>query len=231
MKIKETAGLIKYVYQYKVIAFLPLIFVMNCLMYIFMPIGVIIQGLMTSVSSVYFVNIISQIYVSDMIRSSEKNQKHYLKNQTVMLLISNLIHFLVFIVPSFLFIMSTSGIPKVVASSMLGNYILANIGVFAAISVIYKKQVLGMLFLFFVTLIFGLQLPLYLTNVMKNRGKLGEAGVTILPNIPMWAVIGLLVLAFGVCIVSPLIYYGISKLMKNVPISKAYADRLPWGKV
>lgn len=231
MKIKETVGLVKYLYQYKAIVLLPLIFIMNCLMYIFMPVGVMIQGLMVSISSVYFVNVISQVYASDMVQSSEKVKKNYIKNHTVMLLISNVIHFILFIVPSVIFIFLTYETPNVAVSFVLLNFIVSNIGIYISVSVIYKKRVLGILILALPLLIFGLQMPLYFTNAIKNHGKIGAEGLSFLPEIQMWMIVGLLIVAGLVCIVSPFIYYGISKLMKNVPMSKSYTDRLPWGKV
>ena len=166
-----------------------------------------------------------------MVQSSEKVKKNYIKNHTVILLISNVIHFILFIVPSVIFIFLTYETPNVGVSFVLLNFIVSNIGIYISVSVIYKKQVLGILILALPLLIFGLQMPLYFTNAIKNHGKIGAEGLSFLPEIQMWMIVGLLIVAGVVCIISPFIYYGISKLMKNVPMSKSYTDRLPWGKV
>ena len=136
-----------------------------------------------------------------------------------------------FIVPTFLYIRLSYETPNVAVSFVLLNFIVSNIGIYISVSVIYKKRVLGILILALPLLIFGLQMPLYFTNAIKNHGKIGAEGLSFLPEIQMWMIVGLLIVAGVVCIISPFIYYGISKLMKNVPISKSYTDRLPWGKV
>lgn len=230
MKIKDSAGLIKYISQYKAVMFFPIIFFLNSFMYIFAPFGVLLQGIMVSLSSVYFVNSVMQVYASDMIRSSEKANKAYIKNHTIMLLISNIIHFAAFIVPTFLYIRLSYETPNAATLMLLLNYIIANIGLFAFVAIMYKKEVLATFILSLVLIIFGVQIPLYYMNVRNNHWKLGEIGLTVNQSIPNWVYNTLLLLAFVACIASPLIFFGISKLMRKIPMQKSYTDRLLWGK-
>ena len=57
-----------------------MIFAFNCIMYIFTPMGVILQGLMVSIAGTYLVNYTYQTLVSGMIQGSEKVQKKILKH-------------------------------------------------------------------------------------------------------------------------------------------------------
>jgi hypothetical protein len=230
MKIKDTAGLIKYVSQYKAVMFFPIIFLLNSFMYIFAPFGVLLQGIMVSLSSVYFVNSVMQVYASDMIRSSEKVNKAYIKNHTIMLLISNIFHFAAFMVPTFLHIRLSNETPNSVILVLLTNYIISNVGLFAFIAIMYKKEVLATFILTLVLIAFGVQVPLVYMNMRNNHWKLGEIGLEINQTVPDWVYNTLLLLAFVVCIASPFIFFGISKLMRKIPMRKSYTDRLPWGK-
>ena len=230
MKIKDSAGLIKYISQYKAVMFFTIIFFLNSLMYIFAPFGVLLQGIMVSLSSVYFVNSVMQVYASDMIRSSEKVNKAHIKNHTIMLLISNVIHFVVFMVPTFLHIRLSNETPNSVILVLLTNYIISNVGLFAFIAIMYKKEVLATFILTLVLIAFGVQVPLVYMNMRNNHWKLGEIGLKINQAIPDWIYLTLFLLSIVVCIASPFIFFGISKLMRKIPMRKSYTDRLPWGK-
>ena len=56
MKLKDTLKLYKYAYQHKLMFLILMIFAFNCIMYIFTPMGVILQGLMVSIAGTYLVN-------------------------------------------------------------------------------------------------------------------------------------------------------------------------------
>ena len=143
MKLKDTVKLFNYTYQSKMLLVVIIIFFFNCIMYIFMPIGLVLQGLMASISSTYFVNVSYQTVVSEMVQSSEKAKKYVLKHFTIILLISNIIHFFVFILTKYFFIMFIEEAPGSDIAIFLINYMIFNILTYIAVSLLYKKQGLG----------------------------------------------------------------------------------------
>ena len=140
MKLKDTIKLFNYTYQSKMLLVVIIIFFFNCMMYIFMPVGVVLQGLMASISSTYFVNITYQAMVSGMVQSSEKVRKSVLKHFTIILLISNLFHFALFILPKYFFIVFTGDNPGREIAIFLINYMLYNILTFISVALLYKKR-------------------------------------------------------------------------------------------
>ena len=231
MKLKETIKLFNYTYQSKLLLFVIAIFFFNCVMYIFMPVGLILQGLMASVSSTYFVNVTYQAFVSGMVQSSEKARKSVLKNFTIILLVSNIVHFFLFILTKFFFIMFMEETPGSDPVVFLINYMVFNILTYICVAILYKKQALGMIILAFMVLLMLVQIPGVLSKtilIFENSfmgGSLQLSGQSGALNIIM------LLAAFAVCLISPFIYYIVSKLMINVPISKSYLDKQPWGKL
>ena len=101
MKLKDTIKLFKFTYNKSALIILMIFFLLQNVMYIFMPLGTLMQGFMVSLSSTYFVNFVYQVFVSGMIRTSEKVEKSITKNFTIILFISNVGGFILFIIPRF----------------------------------------------------------------------------------------------------------------------------------
>ena len=186
---------------------------------------------MASVSSTYFVNITYQAFVSGMVQSSEKARKSVLKNFTIILLVSNIVHFFLFILTKYFFIMFMEETPGSDPVVFLINYMIFNVLTYIAVAILYKKQVFGMIILAFMVLLMIAQMPGVLAKTIQifegsfMGGSLQFSGQSGALNIIM------LLAAFAVCLISPFIYYIVSKLLINVPISKSYMDRQPWGKL
>ncbi len=231
MKLKDTVKLFNYTYQSKMLLVVIIIFFFNCIMYIFMPIGLVLQGLMASISSTYFVNVSYQTVVSEMVQSSEKAKKYVLKHFTIILLISNIIHFFVFILTKYFFIMFIEEAPGSDIAIFLINYMIFNILTYIAVSLLYKKQGLGIGILGLMVLIMLVQIP----EILAKSARIFQNSFLRLPTkFEFFAGsmnIGLLFAAFAVCIISPFIYYIVSRSIQNVPISRSYMDRQPWGKL
>ena len=231
MKLKDTIKLFNYTYQSKMLLVVIIIFFFNCMMYIFMPVGVVLQGLMASISSTYFVNVTYQAMASGMVQSSEKARKNVLKHFTIILLISNIAHFFIFILTKYFFIMFIEEAPGNDLAMFLLNYMIFNILTYIAVALLYKKQVFGMIILGLMVLLMLVQFP----GVIAKSAKFFEETFLGIPTKFEFfggsLHLGLLFAAFAVCLVSPFIYYIVSKMMINVPISKSYMDRQPWGKL
>lgn len=230
MKFKDSLKLFNYVYQNKVFFVVIIIFFFNCLMHFFSPMGLLLLGLMASISSTYFVNITYQAMVSGMVQSSEKVRKSVLKHFTIIMLISNLFHFALFILPKYFFIVFTGDNPGREIAIFLINYMLYNILTFISVALLYKKQVLGIVILGIMVLIMLIQFPQLMT-LTAEKFQNSFLGLPQFTGFSGTANVGLLLAATAVCIISPFIYYIISKAMQNVPISKSYMDRQPWGKL
>ena len=232
MKFKDTLKLFKYAYQYKLMFLILMIFAFNCIMYIFTPMGVILQGLMVSVAGTYLVNYTYQTMVSGMIQGSEKVQKKILKHFTVILLVSNTALFFIFIVTKFVFIRFTSSDPKNTIAVFLLNYMTFNILTYIAVAIIFKKQLLGCIILGIEVLMVFAQFPYMISESRENWVKVFTEGLNTNTFFGGdYGSLGLLAMAFAVCLISPFIFYAVSKLMEKVPFSKAYIDRQPWGKI
>lgn len=232
MKLKDTLKLMKYTYQYKLMYVILLIFACNCIMYIFTPMGVVLQGLMASIAGTYLVNYTYQAMVSGLIQGSEKVQKKVLKHFTVILLISNVALFFTFMCTKFLFIRFVGEDAQTATVVCLLNYIIFNLLTYIATAIIFKKQLIGCIILGFEVLIVFAEFPYMISYSKENWVKVFTAHIN--SNINLGGdlgSIGLLVAAFAVCLISPFVFYAVSKLMEKVPFSKAYIDRQPWGKI
>ena len=105
MNLKNTIKLFNYTYKKGALILLMVFFFLQNVMYIFMPLGTLMQGFMVSLTSTYFVNFVYQVMVSGMVRSSEKVEKSIIKNFTIILLISSVGGFILFIIPRFIFML------------------------------------------------------------------------------------------------------------------------------
>lgn len=234
MKLKDTIKLFKFTYNKSALIFLMIFFFLQNIMYIFMPLGTIMQGFMVSLTSTYFVSFVYQIMVSSMIRSSEKVEKSTIKNFTIILLISNVGSFILFMIPRFIVMLVMSQYNENEIIIFLLNYILFNILAYVSVAVMYKRMAFGTAILGVAALAFFIEMPFFVYSSTQNLIKFIQGMKTavkhfeVLINAP---IIGLLVASFAVCIISPFIFYLISILMKNVPISKFLEDRQPWGKI
>ena len=195
--------------------------------------GTIIEGLMVSLFSTYFVNYVYQILVSGMIRSSEKTQKSIFKNFTIILFVTNICCFILFIIPRYFYMLSTDGYAENTIIIFLLNYIVFNILAYVSVAIIYKRMALGTTILIVMATAFFIQMPLFIYSSTFNFMKklFGIKEVLSPPGLKtMSSSIGLLIAAFAVSIISPFIFYLISILMRKVSISKYLEDRQPWGK-
>ena len=233
MKLKDTIKLFKYTNNKIALIILTIFFLFQCLIYIFAPLGTLMVGFMASLSSTYFVNFVYQILVSGMIRSSEKAQKSIFKNFTIILLVTNVCSFILFIIPRYFFMLSTDVYAENTITIFLLNYIVFNIMAYVSLAVIYKRMALGTTILIVLATAFFIQMPFFIhsstTNVMKKlfgiKEVLSPPGLKAMPSS-----IGLLIVAFAVTIISPFIFYLISILMRKVSFSKYLEDRQQWGK-
>ena len=230
MKLKDTIKLFKYTNNKIALIILTIFFFLQCLLYLFAPMGTLMVGFMASLSSTYFVY---QILVSGMIRSSEKAQKSIFKNFTIILLVTNVCNFILFIIPRYFFMLSTDVYAENTITIFLLNYIVFNIMAYVSLAVIYKRMALGTTILIAIATAFFIQMPFFIgsstANFMKKlfgiKEVLSPPGLKVMPSS-----IGLLVAAFAVSIISPFIFYLISILMRKVSISKYLEDRQQWGK-
>ena len=233
MKLKDTIKLFKFTYNKSALIILMIFFLLQNVMYIFMPLGTLMQGFMVSLSSTYFVNFVYQVFVSGMIRTSEKVEKSITKNFTIILFISNVGGFILFIIPRFFFMLANGVYNENAIIIFLLNYIAFNILAYVSLAVIYKRMAFGTTILGVAALAFFAEMPFFVHSTTQNairiiQGKTAETHFEVLLNAP---IIGLLVAAFAISIISPFIFYLISILMKNVPVSKYLEDRQPWGKI
>ena len=233
MKLKDTIKLFKFTYNKSALIFLMAFFFIQNVMYIFMPLGTLMQGFMVSLTITYFVNFVYQVLVSGMIRSSEKIEKSIIKNFTIILLISNVGSFILFMIPRFLFMLVMSQYDENAITILLLNYIVFDILAYVSLAVIYKRMAFGTTILGVAALAFFAEMPFFVHSTTQNairiiQGKTAETHFEVLINAP---ITGLLVAAFAISIISPFIFYLISILMKNVPVSKYLEDRQPWGKI
>lgn len=234
MNLKNTIKLFNYTYKKGALIFLMVFFFLQNIMYIFMPLGTLMQGFMVSLTSTYFVNFVYQVMVSGMVRSSEKVEKSIIKNFTIILLISSVGGFILFIIPRFIFMLVMGVYNENAIIIFLLNYILFNILAYVSLAVIYKRMAFGTTILGVAALAFFVEMPFFIYNSSKNtlnillvlKNKVNHFEIII--SAPT---IGLLVAAFAISIISPFIFYLISILMKNVPVSKYLEDRQPWGKI
>lgn len=234
MKLKDTIKLFKFTYNKSALIFLMIFFFLQNIMYIFMPLGTLMQGFMVSLTSTYFVNFVYQVLVSGMIRSSEKIEKSIIKNFTIILLISNVGSFILFMIPRFLFMLVMSQYDENAITILLLNYIVFDILAYVSLAVICKRMAFGTTILGVAALAFFIEMPFFIYNSTKNALKLMlgmKEGINHFEIMISTPTIGLLVAAFAISIISPFIFYLISILMKNVPVSKYLEDRQPWGKI
>ena len=234
MNLKNTIKLFNYTYKKGALIFLMVFFFLQNVVYIFMPLGTLMQGFMVSLTSTYFVNFVYQVMVSGMIRSSDKVEKSIIKNFTIILLISSVGGFILFIIPRFIFMLVMGVYNENAIIIFLLNYIVFNILAYVSLAVIYKRMAFGTTILGVAALAFFVEMPFFIYNSSKNtlnillglKNKVNHFEIMI--SAPT---IGLLVAAFTISIISPFIFYLISILMKNVPVSKYLEDRQPWGKI
>ena len=234
MNLKNTIKLFNYTYKKGALIFLIVFFFLQNVVYIFMPLGTLMQGFMVSLTSTYFVNFVYQVMVSGMIRSSDKVEKSIIKNFTIILLISSVGGFILFIIPRFIFMLVMGVYNENAIIIFLLNYIVFNILAYVSLAVIYKRMAFGTTILGVAALALFVEMPFFIYNSSKNtlnillglKNKVNHFEIMI--SAPT---IGLLVAAFAISIISPFIFYLISILMKNVPVSKYLEDRQPWGKI
>lgn len=234
MKLKDTIKLFKFTYNKSALILLMVFFFLQNVMYIFMPLGTIMEGFMVSLSTTYFVNFVYQVLVSGMIRSSEKIEKSIIKNFTIILFVSNVGGFILFIIPRFLFMLTMDVYNENAIIIFLLNYIAFNILAYVSVAIIYKRMAFGTTILGVAAFAFFVEMPFFVHNTIARRLAFIQGIKNAATNIESKVgpeVIGLLVIAFAVSIISPFIFYLISILMKNVPVSKYLEDRQPWGKI
>ena len=234
MKLKDTIKLFKFTYNKSALILLMVFFFLQNVMYIFMPLGTIMEGFMVSLSTTYFVNFIYQVLVSGMIRSSGKVEKSIIKNFTMILLRSNVGGFILFIIPRFLFMLTSDIYDENAIIIFLLNYIVFNILSYASVAVIYKRMAFGSAVIGVMALAFFIEMPFIINNTTHNTIKAIQEMKTAVYHFEIQInaqIIGLLVIAFAVSIIAPFIFYIISILMKNAPISKYLEDRQQWGKI
>jgi len=234
MKLKDTIKLFNFTYNKSALIFLMIFFFLQNIMYIFMPLGTLMQGFMVSLSSTYFVNFIYQVMVSSMIRSSEKVEKSIIKNFTIILLISNVGSFILFMIPRFIVMLVMSQYNENEIIIFLLNYILFNILAYVSVAVMYKRMAFGTAVIGVMALAFFIEMPFIINNTTHNTIKAIQEMKTAVYHFEIQInaqIIGLLVIAFAVSIIAPFIFYIISILMKNAPISKYLEDRQQWGKI
>lgn len=233
MKIKDTLKLFKYTYQHNTTWLVIILFVFQCILFIVADIGTAIMGMIESVTASFFINQTYMIMASGMIQSSEKFRKDVFKNFAIISLIFNVVLFFVFIFPKYLFIRLYVGEPDKTAAIFLINYMICNILSFASIAFMYKKQMLGMLMT--VAMIYSTGMLMLFILKRKQVGfsfakKIIEGNIK--PANSDFHVFSLLLLAaLAVTVISPFIFYLISKKMEKIPISQALIDRMPWGKL
>ncbi len=234
MKLKDTIKLFNFTYNKSALIFLMVFFFLQNIMYIFMPLGTLMQGFMVSLTSTYFVNFVYQVMVSGMVRSSEKIEKSIIKNFTIILLISNVGSFILFMIPRFIVMLVMSKYNENEIIIFLLNYILFNILAYVSVAVMYKRMAFGTAILGVAALAFFIEMPFFVYNSTQNVIKFIQGMKTAVKHFEVLIsaqTIGLLVAAFAISIISPFIFYLISILMRNVPISKYLEDRQPWGKI
>lgn len=231
MKLKDTIKLFNYTKNKNMLIFIMAMFLLQCFMYLFTPMGTIMLGFMISLTSTYIVNFIYQTLVSGMVRQSGKVQKTIYKNFTILVLITNVGGFLLFIVPRYFFMLEVGNYSENEITVFLLNYILFNILSYISVAVIYKRMAFGTAILIVMAIAFFIQMPFvifdsvfkYADIFLKFDGVLSPSGQSALTS-----TVGLLAAAFAVSIVSPWIFYAISILIRNYPISKYIEDRMKW---
>ena len=231
MKLKDTIKLFNYTKNKHMLIFIMAMFLLQCFMYLFTPMGTIMLGFMISLTSTYIVNFIYQTLVSGMVRQSGKVQKTIYKNFTILVLITNVGGFLLFIVPRYFFMLEVGNYSENEITVFLLNYILFNILSYISVAVIYKRMAFGTAILIVMAIAFFIQMPFvifdsvfkYADIFLNFDGVLSPSGQSALTS-----TVGLLAAAFAVSIVSPWIFYAISILIRNYPISKYIEDRMKW---
>lgn len=231
MKLKDTIKLFNYTKNKNMLIFIMAMFLLQCFMYLFTPMGTIMLGFMISLTSTYIVNFIYQTLVSGMVRQSGKVQKTIYKNFTILVLITNVGGFLLFIVPRYFFMLEVGNYSENEITVFLLNYILFNILSYISVAVIYKRMAFGTAILIVMAIAFFIQMPFvifdsvfkYADIFLNFDGVLSPSGQSALTS-----TVGLLAAAFAVSIVSPWIFYAISILIRNYPISKYIEDRMKW---
>ena len=231
MKLKDTIKLFNYTKNKNMLIFIMAMFLLQCFMYLFTPMGTIMLGFMISLTSTYIVNFIYKTLVSGMVRQSGKVQKTIYKNFTILVLITNVGGFLLFIVPRYFFMLEVGNYSENEITVFLLNYILFNILSYISVAVIYKRMAFGTAILIVMAIAFFIQMPFvifdsvfkYADIFLKFDGVLSPSGQSALTS-----TVGLLAAAFAVSIVSPWIFYAISILIRNYPISKYIEDRMKW---
>ena len=231
MKLKDTIKLFNYTKNKNMLIFIMAMFLLQCFIYLFTPMGTIMLGFMISLTSTYIVNFIYQTLVSGMVRQSGKVQKTIYKNFTILVLITNVGGFLLFIVPRYFFMLEVGNYSENEITVFLLNYIVFNILSYISVAVIYKRMAFGTAILIVMAIAFFIQMPFvifdsvfkYADIFLKFDGVLSPSGQSALTS-----TVGLLAAAFAVSIVSPWIFYAISILIRNYPISKYIEDRMKW---
>ena len=234
MNLKNTIKLFNYTYKKGALILLMVFFFLQNVMYIFMPLGTLMQGFMVSLTSTYFVNFVYQVMVSGMIRSSGKVEKSIIKNFTIILLISSVGGFILFIIPRFIFMLVMGVYNENAIIIFLLNYIVFNILAYVSLAVIYKRMAFGTTILGIAALAFFIEMPFFIYNTTRDALKIMFKIKNVINHFEIMIsapTIGLLAAAFAISIISPFIFYLISILMKNVPVSKYLEDRQPWGKI
>ena len=209
MKLKDTIKLFNFTYNKSALIFLMIFFFLQNIIYIFMPLGTLMQGFMVSLTSTYFVNFVYQVLVSGMIRSSEKIEKSIIKNFTIILLISNVGSFILFMIPRFIVMLVMSQYNENEIIIFLLNYILFNILAYVSVAVMYKRMAFGTAILGVAALAFFIEMPFFIYNSTKNALKLMlgmKEGINHFEIMIITPTIGLLVAEFAVSIISPLIF-------------------------
>ena len=231
MKLKDTIKLFNYTKNKNMLIFIMAMFLLQCFIFLFTHMGTIMLGFMISLTSTYIVNFIYQTLVSGMVRQSGKVQKTIYKNFTILVLITNVGGFLLFIVPRYFFMLEVGNYSENEITVFLLNYILFNILSYISVAVIYKRMAFGTAILIVMAIAFFIQMPFVIfDSVFKYAdiflifdGVLSPSGQSALTS-----TVGLLAAAFAVSIVSPWIFYAISILIRNYPISKYIEDRMKW---
>ena len=158
--------------------------------------------------------VVGQIYssaFSEMFQSSEKYRNIIIKNSTIIIGIGNAFSFIIF------------GLIRTTVAYMIGNtenistymlfYCIFQVLYIVFFSLVYKKMALGVI----------MAIPFYLAIVSTGNNWVMSRlnGLSLMHNTTLS-----LIIAAVTCVVTPLIYYGITRLLYKTPFSDFYVRRI-----
>ena len=222
MKIKDTIGLIKYNYSYKGQLYVMIMgFVFAVLFLYFIPSGAYIGFMEMSVFSAVIPLNITALLFSSFISSSEIIHKALLKNATIIYFIINIIDFILFVVLKSIQHFRTFRENELPFILLLYCFYTLFGTLYTAIA--HKKKFWGYTVLGIMALVTFLMIPvmahryviLLSSDVSTNIiDKSLYIHVPIIPNITILYIVTLLV-----CLLSPILYYVISKKLAIIPFT------------